>query len=365
MRLLPSLVVCALAAAVTVASNATAQRTLPPTPSTGVSIVQTLSTPEGDRESVHSVAEADARRIRWKWAFVEISTNGDTAREEYRYAELRDDIDAAIRFRAFHERDEPEEHPGYTMHAISRAVYRRLRAAGSDTFQVMTVDSPTGGLASFAPARRATPVRWRGTLSLVTPSPEPFPLLVNGRRVEVPALHLRGRFTLRTRIWEPQLWVLADSTYPLLLKWIGAHTQETNVLQTIRVDGSVPDVERELASSCRAELPGIYFAFNSAVLDAASDRTITTVAGLLDRHPEWSVTLEGHTDSIGSSDANRILSERRVATVRARLISSHKVDGARVRAAGFGSARPREPNATIEGRARNRRVELVRDCAPR
>ena len=365
---MPSPITCALAAAALVPSAATAQSTrlpLPPPPAAGVSIVQTLSTPEGDRESVHSVVEADDRRLRWKWALVEVSASGDTAREEYRYAELRDDIDVAIRFRAFHERDEPEEQPGYTMHAISRAVYRRLRAAGSDTFQVMTVDSPTGGLASFAPARRATPVRWRGTLSLVTPSPVPFPLLVNGRRVDVPALQVRGRFTLRTKTWEPQLWVLADSTYPLVLKWIGAHSQETNVLQTIRVDGSMPDVERELTSSCRAELPGIYFAFNSAVLDAASDRTITSVAGLLDRHPEWTVTLEGHTDSIGSSDANRLLSERRVTTVRARLISAHKVDGARVRAAGFGSARPREPNATIEGRARNRRVELVRDCARR
>ncbi|HEX6943121.1 MAG TPA: OmpA family protein [Gemmatimonadaceae bacterium] len=367
----PSLVVRALAAAVALASNAPAQRTplpLPPTPSRGVSIVQTLNTPEGDRESVHSVVEADARRLRWSWALVEVSANGDTAREEYRYAELRDDIDSAIRFRAFHEREEPEEHPGYTMHAISRAVYRRLRATGSDTFQVMAVESPSGGLSSFAVARRATPVRWRGTLSLVTPSPVPFPLLVNGRRVEVPALHVRGRFTLRTKTWEPQLWVLADSTYPLLLKWIGAHTQERNVLQTIRVDGSesLSGVERELASSCRAELPGIYFAFNSAVLDAASDRTIGDVADLLVRHPEWTVTLEGHTDSIGSDAPNRALSEQRVAAVRSRLLQRHhKVDEGRVRAVGFGSARPREPNATIEGRARNRRVELVRDCGGR
>jgi outer membrane protein OmpA-like peptidoglycan-associated protein len=366
-----SLVVRALAAAAAIASDAPAQRTLPlpPPPSRGVSIVQTLSTAEGDRESVHFVVDADPRRLRWTWALVEVSANGgDTVRQEYRYAELREDIDAAIRFRAFHEIEEDEEHPGYTMHAISRAVYRRLRAAGSDTFQVMAVDSPTGGLASFALARRATPVRWRGTLSLVTPSPVPFPLLVNGRRVEVPALHVRGRFTLRTKTWEPQLWVLADSTYPLLLKWIGAHTQATNVLQTIRVDGleTLPDVERELASSCRAELPGIYFAFNSAVLDAASERTIGDVADLLVRHPEWTVTLEGHTDSIGSDAPNRALSERRVAAVRSRLLlRHHKVDEARVRAIGLGSARPREPNATIEGRARNRRVELVRDCGGR
>ncbi|HEX6089114.1 MAG TPA: OmpA family protein, partial [Gemmatimonadales bacterium] len=70
-----------------------------------------------------------------------------------------------------------------------------------------------------------------------------------------------------------------------------------------------------------------------------------------------------HTDSIGSATANKALSERRVAAVRARLVERHGVNAARLKVAGLGAARPREPNATIEGRARNRRVELVRDCA--
>ncbi|HET8624499.1 MAG TPA: OmpA family protein [Gemmatimonadales bacterium] len=122
-------------------------------------------------------------------------------------------------------------------------------------------------------------------------------------------------------------------------------------------------LEGALASSCRAELPGIYFAFNSAHLDPASDRSIAALAGILARHPDWTATLEGHTDSIGSAAANKTLSERRVEAVRARLVAQHKVTPARLRLAGYGAARPREPHGTIEGRARNRRVELVRDCA--
>jgi outer membrane protein OmpA-like peptidoglycan-associated protein len=273
----------------------------------------------------------------------------------------------------FHGIDDPEEHPGYTMHALSRAVYARLRAAGSDSFQVMALESVAGteGLAALGLAgNRTTPVRWRGTLSLGTPRPVPFPLLVNGHRVEVPALHLRGRFTARGRQWEPQLWVLADSSYPLLLKWVGAHGATGNVLQTVRLDspshqpGSVErDLERGLASTCRVELPGIYFAFNSAALDSASNRTLASVAEILRRHGDWRVTLEGHTDSIGTAAANQVLSERRVEAVRTRLVNPHRVEGARLRAVGLGSSRPRESNATIEGRARNRRVELVRDCA--
>ena len=351
---------------VATASSAQAQKsplTLPPI--AGVSMVQTLSTPNSERESVHTVSDANERGLRWTWEAVEVGANNDTSRSQFRYAELHADIREAFRLRAYHERDEPEEHPGYTMHALSRAVYRRLGTAGSDSFQVLSIESPPGGmLASFA-AGRATPVRWRGTISVVSPSPAPFPLLLNGQRVEVPALHVRGKFTVRLKTWSPEFWVLADSAYPLLLKWVGAYDEPTNVLQTTRIDvpGGIRDVERVLASSCRAELPGIYFAFNSAILDAASDRTLTGIAGILVRHPDWSVTLEGHTDSIGTAAVNRTLSEQRVAAVKSLLVTRHKVEATRLKTVGFGSARPRETNASIEGRARNRRVELVRDCA--
>ncbi|MEO7475752.1 MAG: OmpA family protein, partial [Gemmatimonadales bacterium] len=86
------------------------------------------------------------------------------------------------------------------------------------------------------------------------------------------------------------------------------------------------------------------------------------LAGLLARHPDWRATIEGHTDSVGTAEANQALSARRADAVRARLVGAHGTDGARLRTAGLGSTRPRESNATIEGRARNRRVELVREC---
>jgi OOP family OmpA-OmpF porin len=121
-------------------------------------------------------------------------------------------------------------------------------------------------------------------------------------------------------------------------------------------------VESTLASACRVELPGIYFAFKSAALDPASDRTIASLARMLARHPDWKPTIEGHTDSIGSASANQVLSEQRAEAVRNRLVAGQRVDGARLHAAGYGGSRPRESNATIEGRARNRRVELIRDC---
>jgi hypothetical protein len=53
---------------------------LPLPPVAGLSVVQTLSTPEGDRESVHTVAEATAKGLRWTWQLVEVAPNGGTVR---------------------------------------------------------------------------------------------------------------------------------------------------------------------------------------------------------------------------------------------------------------------------------------------
>jgi outer membrane protein OmpA-like peptidoglycan-associated protein len=74
------------------------------------------------------------------------------------------------------------------------------------------------------------------------------------------------------------------------------------------------------------------------------------------------VTIEGHTDSIGGPRYNQDLSERRAAALKGELVGRHKVAPVRLGTRGFGASRPLEPNTTLEGRARNRRVELVRPC---
>ncbi|HET6579407.1 MAG TPA: OmpA family protein [Gemmatimonadales bacterium] len=349
----------------------------------GSVVVKTLTFTGGDRESFMSLREVSQKGSRYTWNFREIHATGDTIQEEHEFLEGMPDLLGSARLLDFHSQKGPTEHPGYTMMAISRATYRRLLATRSDTFQIMTLEAPGGGppagLGWLGRGRRV-PARYRGTLSLVGAGPAPFRLLVSGQRVEVPALHLRGDLTARGRRWTPDFWVLADTTYPLLLKWAGsAPDAPENVLQTVRVDlppdrgkgtgkpllGGSGALEGALGSSCRVELPGIYFAFNSADLDPASDAAIAALAEVLGRHPDWTGTIEGHTDSVGASAANLALSERRAAALRDRLVSGHKVDPARLDTKGFGSSRPRESNSTIEGRARNRRVELVRTCAGR
>jgi outer membrane protein OmpA-like peptidoglycan-associated protein len=375
-----------LSTALPPASSAQAHPIPLPLPEGSV-VVQTLTFTGGDRESFLALQRASDGGARFTWTFREVQATGDTLREKYEFLEALPDLLESVRLLTFHSTKGAAAHPGYTMMAISRATYRRLVAARSDTFQVMTLETPGGGPPAgldWLGRGRSVPARYRGTVSLVGGGLAPFPLLVSGQRVEVPALHLRGDLTAKGRRWTPQFWVLADTTYPLILKWVGASDAPENVLQTVRVDlppdgvarnrppgsgeplpGGLGALENELGSSCRVELPGIYFAFNSAELDPASDAGIAALAEALARHPDWTGTIEGHTDSVGTTAANLALSERRAAALRDRLVSAHKVDPARLETKGFGSSRPREPNSTIEGRARNRRVELVRACPGR
>lgn len=111
-----------------------------------------------------------------------------------------------------------------------------------------------------------------------------------------------------------------------------------------------------------AELHGVYFDSGSAALLPSSDAALERAAALLAQHIDWHVTIEGHTDAIGSDAANASLSERRAEAVRAALTARFGVAESRITARGFGESRPIESNDSLEGRARNRRVELSRAC---
>lgn len=76
-------------------------------------------------------------------------------------------------------------------------------------------------------------------------------------------------------------------------------------------------------------------------------------------HAQFKLKIEGHTDNVGNAASNKKLSEDRAAAVKNWLVKNGMRD-ANLATAGFGDAKPVGDNQTEEGRARNRRVELVK-----
>src|SRR5262245_8458822 len=106
-------------------------------------------------------------------------------------------------------------------------------------------------------------------------------------------------------------------------------------------------------------LYGIYFDTDKAVIKPESRPTLDEIAKLLRAQPQLNVVIVGHTDSQGAYDYNMELSRRRAEAVAAELARAYQIVAARLRTAGVGFLAPVGSNASDDGRALNRRVELV------
>jgi len=105
-------------------------------------------------------------------------------------------------------------------------------------------------------------------------------------------------------------------------------------------------------------LHGPQFDFNKAVLKPGGKKMVDEAIAAMKSKPEMKVSVEGHTDSIGSDAYNQKLSERRAHAVRDYMVTSG-IDAARISVKGFGKTKPVADNKTEAGRAENRRVEII------
>lgn len=113
----------------------------------------------------------------------------------------------------------------------------------------------------------------------------------------------------------------------------------------------------EMAETGKAVLH-INFASGKAGILDDSLPVLDQVADMMRKYPDMKISIEGHTDSQGSASANKTLSQKRADAVKYAL-EERQIDDARMLTKGLGESMPVADNATSEGRAQNRRVEIV------
>lgn len=105
----------------------------------------------------------------------------------------------------------------------------------------------------------------------------------------------------------------------------------------------------------------LYINFETGKSEIKSDshKIVDEIAGMLKSNPSLKVSIEGHTDNVGKAPANKKLSENRANAIMKALIEED-INKSRLSAKGWGQEKPVADNATEEGRAKNRRVEIVK-----
>jgi len=152
------------------------------------------------------------------------------------------------------------------------------------------------------------------------------------------------------------LWVY-DSSYDIKTFLVVA---EIKPMETGLVTVNAATLAGDISRTGHASVYGIYFDTGKADVEPESDATLKEIAKLLQQNPALKLYVVGHTDNQGTLDMNMDLSKKRADAVLASLTTKYGVAASKLRAAGDGPTAPVASNDAEDGRAKNRRVELVK-----
>lgn len=353
----------------------------------GLAVVGSVREPAGDYESVRRVTSISSDRVAFT---ITADRPGKPGEEPTQIQASRTvllvDLKTArkLKPRISSGWNAEEIYPGTTTSQLSSAGLSELRATGHTSLTF--IEDGTGGVsasdAAFleklieqgagevsgdlakkevarAVAMGGAEFTVAGTMALVEPGIVPVPILVNNAVVALPARHIRGRLLGDDGDRDAEMYVLDDMANPLLLQFrVGE-----DLMTVIRIDwpdaSTVTKMESALAARKPVDVYGIYFAYNSAEIRPQSDSTLDAIATMMKRDPTWQLTVTGHTDNVGGDASNLALSQRRAGSVKAALVS-RGISADHLATGGSGASAPKATNATLAGRAQNRRVELSR-----
>ncbi len=119
------------------------------------------------------------------------------------------------------------------------------------------------------------------------------------------------------------------------------------------------ELKKALDTDGRIAVYGINFAVDSDRLQLGAEKVLSEFVRLMTLYPDLKIEIQGHTDNTGAAQHNLDLSGKRAETVK-NFIVLYGIKSSRLVSKGYGLTKPIEPNDTEEGRAKNRRVELVK-----
>jgi outer membrane protein OmpA-like peptidoglycan-associated protein len=264
-----------------------------------------------------------------------------------------------------------EHFPGSIPLGASTEVINQLRAGQPSQFDFQADPESTIAAAFNGHAQLSeVQTQWNGnfmykcTLERVGTADLSFPVLVNDVRTELPVIHAKCP---QGGDEEAHFYFLDQPSNGLVLATVLSALEARSQIVKIEFPVNPPPgakaptpMEQALADKQKVEIYGIYFDFNSSTIKPESERVLKQIADILHNNPMWKLSVAGHTDNKGDAGFNQGLSERRAAAVKNALVTEYKIAADRLTTGGYGASQPIDNNATMEGRARNRRVELQR-----
>jgi outer membrane protein OmpA-like peptidoglycan-associated protein len=362
----------------------------------GLKVVTAITDPAGDYESIKSVEDVDAVAVRLHVSgdkpapkmgsllgsgaegVADAKNESPDKIECLRVVDVADLTKAHSYSELFCE-NKVEHFPQSTAISASTEMLNQLRAGQPAEFQFMPdnkfaafiqlgaqVSGKKSGQATLTP--HAGQQMYSCTLHRVGATDVAVPVLLNDQRVELPALH--ATCTLDDNE-EVHVYYLDQPANPLTLAFqLGPIDTRLQVIKITvpppetakspAAGGAGSPMEQALAAKKPVDVYGIYFGFNSATIKPESEAVLRQIADIMRKNPDWKLSVSGHTDNIGGDPANLALSQRRAAAVKDALVTRYQITPDRLATSGYGASSPVESNATLEGRARNRRVELRR-----
>lgn len=255
--------------------------------------------------------------------------------------------------------EEPETIVGATAFSVSTDEFAKLQKTGTLLHHYVEVGN-SGQLVKD------------GVGELHVDGREKMRVVVNDQPVEIPVIKLSGRLKWWIRGQRLETTdtavVLDDARFPVYIdQQSSAESAGSRIkFATITYPGEGNGkgkgaMEEALLEEKHVDVYGIYFDFNSDRIRPESEPVLKEIGGLMQKYPDWRLSIAGHTDNVGGNgNYNLELSRRRSEAVRRALVERFSIAGDRLTSSGYGAGAPKDTNDTPEGRAHNRRVELVR-----